>query len=52
MSTFFNRDDLIGLLLKALYHSELNQRITVDDLVDECKTFYFAGEETTNTLLA
>ncbi|KAB2633187.1 cytochrome P450 CYP749A22-like [Pyrus ussuriensis x Pyrus communis] len=27
-------------------------RISVDDLVDECKTFYIAGQETTNTLLA
>ena len=24
----------------------------MDDLVDDCKTFYFAGQETTNTLLA
>ncbi|PRQ40548.1 putative cytochrome P450 [Rosa chinensis] len=45
-------DDFIGLLLKARYNSDFNQRITVDDLVDECKTFYFAGQETTNTLLA
>ncbi|KAB2633190.1 cytochrome P450 CYP749A22-like [Pyrus ussuriensis x Pyrus communis] len=28
------------------------KRISVDDLVDECKTFYIAGQETTNTLLA
>ena len=23
----------------------------MDDVVDECKTFYFGGQETTNTLL-
>ncbi|KAK9934910.1 hypothetical protein M0R45_022036 [Rubus argutus] len=45
-------DDFIGLLLKARHNPDVNQRITVDDLVDECKTFYFAGQETTNTLLA
>ncbi|PRQ40584.1 putative cytochrome P450 [Rosa chinensis] len=27
-------------------------RISVDELVVECKTFYFAGQETTNTLPA
>ncbi|XP_024196439.1 cytochrome P450 CYP749A22 [Rosa chinensis] len=43
--------DFLGLLLKAHRDSNKNQRISVDDLVDECKTFYFAGQETTNTLL-
>ncbi|XP_021824403.1 cytochrome P450 CYP749A22-like isoform X3 [Prunus avium] len=37
-------NDYLGLLLKA--HLDTN------DLVDECKTFYFAGQETTNGLLA
>ncbi|KAK9934973.1 hypothetical protein M0R45_022092 [Rubus argutus] len=44
--------DFLGLLLKAHHDANDNQRITVDDLVDECKTFYFAGQETTNSLLA
>ena len=26
--------------------------ISVDDLVDECKSFYFVGQETSNTLLS
>ena len=26
--------------------------LSVQDLVDECKTFYFAGQETTNSALA
>ncbi|KAL6190203.1 hypothetical protein ACLB2K_036601 [Fragaria x ananassa] len=42
--------DFIGLLLKARHDPNVN--ITVDDVIDECKTFYFAGQETTNTLLA
>ncbi|CAN6549305.1 unnamed protein product [Malus baccata var. baccata] len=33
--------DFLGLLLKARHN-----------LIDECKTFYFAGQETTNTSLA
>ncbi|CAN6588748.1 unnamed protein product [Malus baccata var. baccata] len=44
--------DFLGLLLKAYHDSNDDQRISVDDLVDECKTFYFAGQETANTLLA
>ncbi|PRQ40598.1 putative cytochrome P450, EF-Hand 1, calcium-binding protein [Rosa chinensis] len=43
--------DFLGLLLKAHHDANQSQRITVDDLVDDCKTFYFAGQETTNTLL-
>ncbi|VVA24176.1 Hypothetical predicted protein [Prunus dulcis] len=37
-------NDYLGLLLKA--HLDTN------DLVDECKAFYFAGQETSNGLLA
>ena len=44
--------DFLGLLVQAHHDSNDNQKISVDDLVDECKTFYFAGQETTNTLLA
>ncbi|CAN6713645.1 unnamed protein product [Malus baccata var. baccata] len=43
--------DFFGLLLKAHHDASDDQRISVDDLVDECKTFYFAGQETTNTSL-
>ncbi|TYG85872.1 hypothetical protein ES288_A13G089700v1 [Gossypium darwinii] len=31
---------------------KVNNRLSIQDLVDECKTFYFAGQETTNSLLA
>lgn len=44
--------DFLGLLVKARHDANDKQRISVDYLVDECKTFYFAGQETTNTLLA
>ncbi|PON97253.1 Cytochrome P450, E-class, group I [Trema orientale] len=44
--------DFLGVLLNAHHDADINQRISVDDMVDECKTFYFAGQETTNSLLA
>ncbi|PON79746.1 Cytochrome P450, E-class, group I [Parasponia andersonii] len=44
--------DFLGLLVKAHHDANEKQRISVDDVVDECKTFYFAGQETTNSLLA
>ena len=44
--------DFLGLLLKVHHDANDDQRISVDDLVDECKTFYFAGQETTYTFLA
>ncbi|KAL6294893.1 hypothetical protein ACE6H2_003035 [Prunus campanulata] len=44
--------DFLGVLLKAHHDTNENQRISFDDIVDECKTFYFAGQETTNALLA
>ncbi|KAL5569322.1 hypothetical protein UlMin_025897 [Ulmus minor] len=45
-------NDFLGLLVKACHDANENQRISMDDVVDECKTFYFAGQETTNSLLA
>ncbi|KAK9932872.1 hypothetical protein M0R45_020094 [Rubus argutus] len=44
--------DFLGLLLKAHHDANQKQKISVDDLVDDCKTFYFAGQETSNSLLA
>ncbi|XP_008243890.1 PREDICTED: cytochrome P450 CYP749A22-like [Prunus mume] len=44
--------DFLGVLLKAHHDTDENQRISIDEIVDECKTFYFAGQETTNSLLA
>ncbi|XP_060215859.1 cytochrome P450 CYP749A22-like [Lycium barbarum] len=39
--------DFLGKLLEAYQ----DYRISVEDIVDECKTFYFAGHETTTSLL-
>ncbi|KAM5562305.1 cytochrome P450 CYP749A22 [Rosa sericea] len=43
--------DFLGLLLKAHHATNDKQRISVNELVEECKTFYFAGQATTNSLL-
>ncbi|KAL0538827.1 hypothetical protein IC582_022986 [Cucumis melo] len=45
-------NDFLGLLIKAKNDPETSQSISMEDIVDECKTFYFAGHETTNVLLA
>ncbi|XVF56594.1 hypothetical protein PTKIN_Ptkin06aG0133500 [Pterospermum kingtungense] len=44
--------DFLGLLVNAYHDSDEKKRLSVQDLVDECKTFYFAGQETTNSVLA
>ncbi|KAI8527475.1 hypothetical protein RHMOL_Rhmol12G0078400 [Rhododendron molle] len=44
--------DFLGPLIKANHDIDEKNRISVDDMVDECKTFYFAGQETTIGLLA
>ncbi|KAI4373344.1 hypothetical protein MLD38_011477 [Melastoma candidum] len=44
-------NDFLGMLIKASRDTDDLKRITVDDLIDECKTFYIAGQETTNTML-
>ncbi|KAH7515792.1 hypothetical protein FEM48_Zijuj10G0064000 [Ziziphus jujuba var. spinosa] len=46
------RSDFLGLLLKAHHNAADNERISIKTVVDECKTFYSAGQETTNSLLA
>ncbi|XVF29134.1 hypothetical protein REPUB_Repub15cG0093400 [Reevesia pubescens] len=44
--------DFLGLLVNAFHDLDDENRLSLQDLVDECKTFYFAGQETTNSLLA
>ncbi|OMO72100.1 Cytochrome P450 [Corchorus olitorius] len=44
--------DFLGLLLNSFHDPDKNSRLSVQDLVDECKTFYLAGQETVNSALA
>ncbi|KAK8486983.1 hypothetical protein V6N11_061056 [Hibiscus sabdariffa] len=48
-------NDFLGLLVHAYHDSDEENRLSMEDLVDECKTFYLAGlsgQETVNSLLA
>lgn len=47
-----SRKDFLGKLLEANQENDVNNRISMEDIVDECKTFYFAGHETTTSLLS
>ncbi|KAJ4839537.1 hypothetical protein Tsubulata_047559 [Turnera subulata] len=44
--------DFLGLLLKSMHNPDKTEKITVDDLIDECKNFYVAGHETTTSSLS
>ncbi|PNT77344.1 hypothetical protein BRADI_1g61430v3 [Brachypodium distachyon] len=48
--------DLLGVMLEASFTKEQGEKqdeliLTVDEIIDECKTFFFAGHETTSHLL-
>ena len=43
--------DFLQLLVEAHHDANASLKISIEDLVDECKTFYLAGQETTSTLL-
>lgn len=45
--------DLLGLMIQASTKESVNPSspITVHDIAEECKSFFFAGEQTTSNLL-
>lgn len=44
--------DFLGALLRAHHDSDKKNRISVDNIIDECKVFFLAGHETTTSLLS
>ncbi|XP_057809959.1 cytochrome P450 CYP749A22-like [Salvia miltiorrhiza] len=43
--------DFLGSLLRSHHDTNPKNQISVAEIIDECKTFYFAGQETTSSLL-
>ncbi|KFK36905.1 hypothetical protein AALP_AA4G188200 [Arabis alpina] len=44
-------DDLLGIMLAAGRCNESEKMLNIDEIVEECKTFFFAGHETSANLL-
>lgn len=52
------KDDLLGILMDSNFKASQSigsqkqqQAMSFQDMIDECKLFYFAGQETTSVLL-
>ena len=43
--------DLLGLMLEANAGEDGKRLMSMDEIIDECKTFFFAGHDTTSHLL-
>ncbi|KAH7578170.1 hypothetical protein ACOSQ2_000672 [Xanthoceras sorbifolium] len=46
-------DDVLGVMIESseMVQSESNLKLKMDEIIEECKTFFFAGHETTTYLL-
>lgn len=43
--------DLLGLMIQASVREMASNKVTNNDIVEECKSFFFAGKQTTSNLL-
>lgn len=44
--------DFLGHLVKATHDSDERYHLSIQDIIDECKTFYVSGDATTSLLLS